>query len=99
MNGNPREILNYAKHAGWVDVAPGVRLATREDILNRLKRIPRVIEVSPGHKIEIFKDADFSCAPYWFFVEPEDPADDKIQFFSTSNEEKTLIAIEACGNL
>jgi len=51
-----------------------------------------VVEASPGHKIEILKDANFDAAPYWFFVEPEDPADD-MQFYSAQNDELAIIAL------
>jgi hypothetical protein len=93
---NAKELLEYAKHAGWIDLATGVRLATREYLQGALKRAPNVVEISPGHKIEILKDANFDAAPFWFFAEPDD--DDllsNVQFHSTENEEKAMVAIEA----
>jgi len=81
-----KEILEYAKHAGWIDLAPGVRLSTREYLQGALKRAPKVVEISPGHKIEILKNKNFDAAPFWFFVEPEDDGLlSKVQFFSTSD--------------
>ena len=93
-----REILEYAKQAGWIDIATGVRLITREYLQGTFKEAPRVIETSPGHKIEIVDVADFDFAPYWFFVEPEEP-EGKVQFYYAQDEKSALIAIEAAGNL
>jgi hypothetical protein len=61
---NAIEILEYAKNAGWIDLAPGVRLATREDLQKRLKQNHRLVEVSPGHSIEIMAEGTFDTAPY-----------------------------------
>jgi hypothetical protein len=85
--------LEFAKAAGFVDVIPGVRLAMREFLQDRLKRLPCVMEISPGHKVEFFKGVSFESAPYWFFVEPEDE-NGRIMFYSTPNEQNVLIAIE-----
>ena len=94
---NAKEILEYAQRAGWIDVAPGTRLVTREYLRERLKRMPRVVETSPGHTVEILKDANFDAAPYWFFIEPEGPAG-KVQFYSAPDEENALITVELVGN-
>ena len=96
--GSAREILEYAKQAGWIDVATGVRLITREYLQVTLKNAPRVIEASPKRKIEILDVADFDFAPYWFFVEPEEP-EGKVQFYFAQDEKTAIIAIEAAGNL
>jgi hypothetical protein len=95
MGSSARENLEYAKHAGWIDLAPSVRLSTQEYLQSALKRAPKVVEISPGHKIEILKDKNFDAAPFWFFSEPDD--DDllsKVQFYSVPDEEKALITIE-----
>jgi len=90
---NAKEILEYAKQAGWIDLATGVRLFTREYLQAQLKKRPRVIEVSPGNRIEIHEDGAFDAAPFWFLAEPEDPQG-KIGFNRAANEEKALVAIE-----
>jgi hypothetical protein len=89
-----KEILEYAKQAGWIDLATGVRLFTREYLQAQLKKRPRVIEVSPGNRIEIHEDdGAFDSAPFWVLAEPEDPQG-KIRFNRAANEEKALVAIE-----
>ena len=95
---NAREILEYAKQAGWIDIATGVRLITREYLQGTLVKAPRIIETSPGHKIEILDAADFAAEPFWFFVEPEDPKG-KVQFYYARNEKDALVTIEAAGSL
>ena len=93
------EILDYAKQAGWIDIAPGVRFATREYLQKQNKNKPHVVETSPGQKIEIMENVNFDSAPYWFFVEPENISD-KVQFYSALNNENALIGIELIiGNL
>ena len=76
-------------------MAPGVRFATREYLQGILKKAPNVVEISPGHKIEILKGVNFDTSPFWFFIEPDD--DDllsKAQFYCAENEEKALVTIE-----
>ncbi|MDR1373657.1 MAG: hypothetical protein LBJ24_01660 [Treponema sp.] len=89
-----RGLLEFAKAAGFADIIPGVRLATREFLRGRLKRLPAVVEVSPGHKVEFFKGVSFETAPFWFFVEPE-AGDDRVMFYSAPDEQNTLVTIEA----
>jgi hypothetical protein len=88
-----KEILEYAKQAGWIDIATGIRLFTREYLQGAEKKEPPVIETSPGNKIIIKEAGYFNTAPFWFIAEPEKP-DVKIQFNRAANEERALVAIK-----
>jgi hypothetical protein len=95
---NARALLEFAKAAGFADIASGVRVATREFLRGQMKRLPHVLEIGPGHKIEPFKNVSFEIAPYWFFIEPEAEGG-QVQFYSASSEQNALMAIEAAAAL
>jgi hypothetical protein len=94
---NAREIIEYVKATGYIDLAAWVRVATREYLQGRMRQAPRTVELSNGHIIEILEDANFDVTPYWFFVEDE-TSPYSVRFYSARSEELAVISIEMFCN-
>lgn len=60
------KIIEAAEKRGNVEFSKSASLVTREYLQKELKK-SLVIEIAPGYKVKIPKEANFSDAPYWFF--------------------------------